>query len=67
MVALLERIYRTRSAAQRPVWAAEAMTQLWGEEVAGVEQESWQGQLVAREITLLIVDFGRIYERYLIC
>ena len=37
MVALLERIYRTRSAAQRPMRAAAEMTQLWGEEVARAE------------------------------
>jgi hypothetical protein len=37
IVALLERNYRTRSAAQRPIRAAAEMTQLWGEEVAGAE------------------------------
>jgi Protein of unknown function (DUF1822) len=34
MVALLERIYRTRSAAQRPMRAAAEIAKLWGEEVA---------------------------------
>jgi hypothetical protein len=43
MVALLERIYRTRSAAQRPMRAAAEMTQLWEEEVAGVGQRELAG------------------------
>lgn len=38
MVALLERNYRTLSAAQRPMRAAAEMTQLWGEEVVGKRQ-----------------------------
>jgi Protein of unknown function (DUF1822) len=43
MVALLERIYRTRSAAQRPIQAAAEMTQLWGEEVVGAEPRELAG------------------------
>jgi Protein of unknown function (DUF1822) len=38
MVALLERIYRTRSAAQRPMRAAAEIIQLWEEKLAGVGQ-----------------------------
>jgi hypothetical protein len=37
MVALLERIYRMFSAAQRPARAAAEMTQLWTDELAGTE------------------------------
>jgi hypothetical protein len=37
MVALLERIYRTRSAAQRPMRAAAEIKQVWADEFAGTE------------------------------
>ena len=43
MVTLLERIYRTRSAAQRPMRAAAEMTQLWDEELAGAEPREFAG------------------------
>jgi hypothetical protein len=43
MVTLLERTYRTRSAAQRPMRAAAEITQLWGEEVTGAEPRELVG------------------------
>ncbi len=43
MVTLLERNYRTRSAAQRPMRAAAEITQLWGEEVTGAEPRELVG------------------------
>jgi hypothetical protein len=48
MVALLERNYRTRSAAQRPMRAAAEMTKLWGEEVTGAEPRELAG-MTSRE------------------
>jgi hypothetical protein len=44
MVALLERIYRTRSAAQRPMRAESEITQLWGEKVVGAEPKELVGE-----------------------
>jgi hypothetical protein len=43
MVTLLERTYRTRSAAQRPMRAADEISQLWGEEVTGAEPRDLVG------------------------
>lgn len=43
MVALLERNYRTLSAAQRPMRAAKEISQLWGEEFAGAAQKEFAG------------------------
>jgi hypothetical protein len=43
MVALLERNYRTHSAAQRPMRAAAEITKLWGEEVAGAKPKALAG------------------------
>jgi Protein of unknown function (DUF1822) len=48
MVALLERNYWTRSAAQRSMRAAAEMTKLWGEEVTGAEPRELAG-MTSRE------------------
>lgn len=45
VVALLERIYRTHSSAQRPTRAVAEMTQLWGDEVIGAEARELTGAI----------------------
>jgi hypothetical protein len=45
VVALLERISRTHSSAQRPTQAVAEMTQLWGNEVIGAEARELTGAI----------------------